>query len=154
MDLKEHLHIYLQGKVVFDFYSFLEPFFYLIELVKSKGFEEYQHAYSPYPDALLYMRYMIAVGKFITKDVIPKKNSEPISKDSKADVNKVELTTESAESTRSDNQISLAKLIYSPIFWQLSNLYLYLTKRNSEKFIEPIIENLIDSSSSIRQEYW
>jgi hypothetical protein len=97
------------------------------------------------------MRYMIAVGKFITKDVLPKKDSEP--KEPKFET-KAEITTNSGDSTRSDNQISLAKLIYSPIFWQLSNLYLYLTKRNSEKFIEPVIENLIDSSSSIKQEYW
>lgn len=43
-DLKEHLAIYLQG------------------------FEDYENAYSPYPDALLYMRYITRVGEYITKD--------------------------------------------------------------------------------------
>ena len=43
-DLKEHLAIYLQG------------------------FDDYENAYSPYPDALLYMRYIVRVGEYITKN--------------------------------------------------------------------------------------
>jgi hypothetical protein len=48
--------------------------------------------------------------------------------------------TESIESTESSNQVSLRNLTLSPIFWQLSNLYLCLMKRNSEKLIDPSAE--------------
>lgn len=97
---------------------------------------------------------MISVGKFITKDVNSKKESDPLKENKFEEKLVSDHVTESIESTESSNQVSLRNLTLSPIFWQLSNLYLCLMKRNSEKLIEPIIENLIESSTNINKEYW
>lgn len=117
-----------------------------------QGFDDYEQAYSPYPDALFYMRYMNAVGKFVTKDIKTKKKSD--NEQTAEPKNPSEESTDSVGSNQSD-RVTVSKLIFSPIYWQLSNLYLCLTKRNSEKLIEPIIENLIDSSPAItNKDYW
>jgi len=127
-DLKEHLAIYLQG------------------------FDDYQNAYSPYPDALLYMRYIIKVGKFITKNVDLKRLETGL-----------EEEVESSEAPNSENAREPERMYMSecgdtfntsPLINQASIILAILNKKYAEKMLDLALESLIECSASIARDSW
>lgn len=142
-DLKEHLAIYLQG------------------------FDEYENAYSPYPDALLYMRYIIKVGRFVTKDLTAKKTDEISEKSNQKNLyEEMKSDTQSDKSKTEDIKNKNEKELYdhitdssdnftlSPTMTQASVILALLNKKYQEKLLDLSLESLIECSTSLTKENW
>jgi len=128
-DLKDHLAIYLQG------------------------FDEYENAYSPYPDALLYMRYIIKVGKFITKNVGSKSTNSDLKEEQ---VLSVDSEEEINNDVRDPEKLFLSEDTFntSPLINQASIILAILNKKHVEKVVDLALESFIECSTSIARDNW
>ena len=143
-ELKNHLFIYLQG------------------------FEELNSAYSPYPDALLYMNYIISIGQIITR-IEPKqpKNTEEYDDNENFLISKQRKNKDfNLESTlsRDTNQQKLNIDFYlnestiinnlSPFLLCAINLYYNLKKKSPSQILDLYLNNLFKASININEQNW
>jgi hypothetical protein len=113
IDLKNHLAVYLQG------------------------FEELGSAYSPYPDALLYLKFISKIGSIVTR------LSTEIEKD----------TSNEKNNSNDDKKYDEQKLL-SPFLLSAINLHYSLKKRVSNESLQLCLKNLHKISSNINYQNW
>lgn len=136
-DLKEHLSIYLQG------------------------FDDYENAYSPYPDALFYMRYIIKVGKFITRNISVNKTLISDERDEqKSDSQTATLTSDESNEQNQlfredrDSIDSKDSFSVSAIVSQAALILSLLNRKYSEKILDISLECLIELTTNIAKNNW
>ena len=155
-DLTEHLAIYLQG------------------------FEDYEGAYSPYPDALFYIRFMVSVGKIILKKFKKPESAKITIVSSNLDTNthtttehldnldrnKIEeLKDKSDDANEEKNSLpdNLSELnmtkskkafMLSSFVWQAIHLFLSIERRKKSDVLDTILEGLFEYSLNITLENW
>lgn len=139
-ELKEHLSIYLQG------------------------FEELRSAYSPYPEAVFYMNFMIHVGVYLIQSIGSnlKNNSDFTKADNRSDVNMNPTIIESLSIDTNKQRVILND--YLPVFkkiesvssllWNSSDLYNLIIKKASSDLADMVMANVLESSLNVNQEDW
>lgn len=126
------------------------------------GFDEYESAYSPYPDALIYMRYIIKVGDYITKNIpTPSLNSAEMSEEKRSSNDPI---TESNTEVNTNDGTALDQPMFSsssegtfntsPFINQASVILALLYKKYQEKMLDLSLESLIECSTSIARDNW
>jgi hypothetical protein len=111
-----------------------------------KGFENAEPVYTPYPDALINMRYITSVGKIILKGNDAK---------SLLDFEKPNRLPAETYDFRVDSKSAGAKVHdVSPILWHAVDLYMTTIERFNENAIEDATFSLIECSLKLNEDHW
>ena len=146
----------------------------LIELILIliTGFDELKNAYSPYPDALLYMSFMVSIGSLIVDsksnsnslptytNTTSEETSKSMQNESQAKENLNGLTRGKEETgtfmtdatSKPQKQISL-----SLTFKHSIKLYNFLVKKmphENEDLLEFYLNNIVDGTFELKSENW
>ena len=118
--------------------------------------------YSPYPDALLYMRYIIAVGKMILRplnDFEDKTGESPKfiqTENDKEIILNIDNSNRVQTAHLPDTPISEAFKVHdlSPTLWHSVDLFICLTEKNINGLIHDASIGLIECSLRMNDEHW
>lgn len=128
-----------------------------------QGFEQSESVYSPYPDALLYMKYIIAVGQFLLmplqedEKIMKEINAGLVAQDEEPALNIKNSTTPNLNhtfllETPAIEGIKVHDL--SPTLWHSVDLYICVFEKNVAAFIHDAALSLIECSLRLNDEHW